>query len=378
MIELRNEFNAETVSLETTLTDKMISEANRRNKLVEASMKEMIDSIKKRRGEGDDEIEDFSPQSFKEEKALLQLRFEYGQLSEKEYQEALWKLREEYLDRYLAKSLDIANEITHISADLSEAVTSFQRAEEMSVTRKYDNMIKAAGNNSTKVAKLEEEKEAAIQKVKAKYADKEFILTVANVISATAMAAINAYASAAKIPGVGHILGPIAAAAATAYGAGQIAIAKQQHANAKQGYASGGYTGRGKWWEEAGPVHKNEFVGNRFAVQNPTVKRVFDVVDQAQRNNTVGSLSARDFQTALNYREHTQRRAMNAAISGISFPDGGDNSDVVEAINRNSFIYKELMRLLDEPIVAETYIEGKGGSKRANDLYNKMKKNVTR
>lgn len=378
IIKTRNDYKADSTDVEMQLTDSMISEANRRYKLLQDIQKKQAEDIKKRtREEADDE--DYSPQNYQDEKMILDLKLEHNLITEEEYQEALYKLREEYLERYLAKVYDVSNAIANISSDLSYAVASFQQAEEMSVDRKYDKMIKAAGNNSRKVAELEEEKEKAIHDVRAKYADKQFIITVAGVVASTATAAMESYKAMAGIPVVGPALGAAAAASAVLYGAGQIAVAKQQRDAAKEGYAQGGYTKKGNWWESDGMVHKNEFVGNRFAVANPTVRKVFDVVDQAQRNNTIGSLSESDFQTALNYREYSQQKAFTAAISGSS-PKTENNSEdrIVIALNNVTRAYSKLNSALDKPIVAETYIEGKGGSKEANGLYDKMKKNANR
>lgn len=379
VMEARRQFGADTVDVETQITDKMIAEANRRYKAAEDIQKEMTEAVKKRpKEEPVEEIE--LEKTFANEKGLLDMRHELGLISEEEYQEAIYKLREEYLEKYLGKYMDISDGIRNISADLGAAIDNFQRAEEQSVERKYDKMIKAAGNNKTKVAKLEKEKEEAIHAVRAKYADKQFIITVANVISSTALAAMEAYKSAASIPVVGHILGPIAAGAAVLFGASQIAVAKQQRDAAKQGYARGGYTRPGMWYEEDGAVHRGEFVGNRFAVANPAVRKVFDVIDQAQRNNTIGSLSESDFQTALDYNEHTHRRAVSDALSKFNpIPERtNDNGAMIAALNRSAEANEKLRRKLEDPIVAETYIEGKGGSKEANDFYNRMKKNASR
>jgi hypothetical protein len=72
----------------------------------------------------------------------------------------------------------------------------------------------------------------------------------------TFRAAIAAYNSVVGIPYVGPILAPIAAAAAVAYGAAQIA----QISAASPGFAAGGYTGQGGKYEPAGVVHRGEFV----------------------------------------------------------------------------------------------------------------------
>ncbi len=72
----------------------------------------------------------------------------------------------------------------------------------------------------------------------------------------TYKAAIGAYNSVVSIPYVGPVLAPIAAAAAVAFGAAQIATIASQ----SPGYAGGGYTGDGGRYEPAGIVHRKEFV----------------------------------------------------------------------------------------------------------------------
>ena len=104
----------------------------------------------------------------------------------------------------------------------------------------------------------------------------------------------------ASIPIIGPALGAIAAAAAVASGAAQIAVAKQQRDEAK-GLKSGGYsdeyvegyTRTGNPDDVAGviPVHKNEFVTNHEGVENPHVRQFLDVFNVAQKNGTIRMLN---------------------------------------------------------------------------------------
>jgi TP901 family phage tail tape measure protein len=59
-------------------------------------------------------------------------------------------------------------------------------------------------------------------------------------------------------------------------------------------FYTGGYTGPGSWDQPQGIVHSNEFVANRFAVANPNLRPIFDVIDVAQRSGNVGNLTAED------------------------------------------------------------------------------------
>lgn len=274
--------------------------------------------------------------------------------------------------------------VENISGNLTSAISNFQEAEISATERKYDKLIKAAGKNSKKAAKLEEEKEAEISRIKAKHADKQFILTVAQVISSTAVTAMEAYKAMAGIPVVGPALGVAAAGAALAYGASQIAVAKEQQEAAKASYWIGGFTPRGPWDKPQGTVHSEEFVGNRFAVRNPAAKKMFDVVDQAQRNNTVSSLTDEDFSRVLNYREAESRYF----ISGLSsaFNSGENESADNEALfyelsswlGQNAETTKRLRERLDEPFETVNTVTGKRGIKQALDKYDKIVKNRSR
>ena len=182
----------------------------------------------------------------------------------------------------------------------SQLMSALQNAELSSVQRKYDKEIAAARKAGKDTTKLEEEKEAAMNAVKKKYADKQFAANVLQVTASTAVAAMNAYSAMASIPIVGPALGAIAAAAAIAAGAAQIAVAKQQRDEAKGLKAGGysadyveGYTAHGNPNDTAGviPVHKNEFVANHEAVANPAVKQFLDVFDLAQKRGTIRMLN---------------------------------------------------------------------------------------
>jgi hypothetical protein len=79
---------------------------------------------------------------------------------------------------------------------------------------------------------------------------------LAQLATDTNKAALAAYASAADIPVVGFLLGPIAYAAAYAKGLTTIANV----AGLNFGFSEGGYTGDGGKYEAAGVVHRGEFV----------------------------------------------------------------------------------------------------------------------
>ena len=186
--------------------------------------------------------------------------------------------------------------VSSTAAAVSQLFTAQQQEEENAIKQRYDAEIKKAGENTAKGKKLEEQKQKELAKVKQKYNKKAMAIEIAQAVASTAMAAINAYASASK---VSFVLGPIAAAMATAAGMIQIATIKKQHEAQQAGYYSGGFTGGTRYRREAGVVHEGEFVANHEAVNNPNVLPVLRLIDNAQRNNTIASLTAADVSRAI-------------------------------------------------------------------------------
>lgn len=134
----------------------------------------------------------------------------------------------------------------------------------------------------------------------------------------------------------------------------------------------GGYTGDGQWDEPRGIVHAGEFVANRYAVRNPAVRPVLDLIDQAQRNNTIGSLTSRDISRMLNTTVITQ------PSSGVPTQILNDNSDLGVVLRDVSLVISKLNSRLNKPFTTVNSVTGKGGIKEAMDQYNKLQSNKSR
>ena len=250
------------------------------------------------RDEGFQKIHDTDKSS--EKFAILKQMYDDDLIDYEEYEENKIALAELQAERRKEIAIKSMNTIGQAAGAASQLIGALQDAELSRVQRKYDKEISAARKAGKDTTKLEEEKEAAMNAVKKKYADKQFAANVLQVTASTAVAAMEAYKAMAGIPIVGPALGAIAAAAAVASGSAQIAVAKQQRDEAK-GLKSGGYsadyvegyTTRGNPDETAGviPVHKNEFVANHEAVANPAVKQFLDVFDVAQKRGTIRMLN---------------------------------------------------------------------------------------
>lgn len=137
------------------------------------------------------------------------------------------------------------------------------------------------------------------------------------------------------------------------------------------GFEEGGYTGSGRHDEPKGIVHAGEFVANRYAVQNPAIRPVLDLIDQAQRNNTIGSLTAKDVSAVL---LPTNRMTTNNYYQTAE----SSSQEATAVMLQNMKCMEKLLKRLNEPIFTYTKATGKMGVNEAQQLVEKMKKNVTR
>lgn len=264
------------------------------NKLLDMDINDKKEGKAKQRESGYKKIDNTS--DFEQKNNILQAMYDADLITYQEYEEEKTRINEEHEQLREEQAKATLDVIGQAAAAASQVVSALQDAEISKVTRKYDKEIKAAKKAGKDTTKLEEEKEEAINQVKKKYADKQFAASVLQVTATTAVAAMESYKAMAGIPIVGPALGAIAAAAAIASGAAQIAVAKQQRDEAKGlkegGYSDDyveGYTRSGNPDDVAGviSVHKNEFVANHESVANPHVRQFLDVFDVAQKNGTI-------------------------------------------------------------------------------------------
>lgn len=134
------------------------------------------------------------------------------------------------------------------------------------------------------------------------------------------------------------------------------------------GFSSGGFTGPGEWDRPQGIVHSNEFVANRFAVANPAIRPVLNLIDHAQRTNTVGSLTASDVSAVV---------APSAVV-----PASGSGNDTDPALR---LLIADCVRViqkvdtrLQQRIRADVYVAGPHGIDENLKKYNELKNNISR
>lgn len=261
----------------------------------------------------------------------------------------------------LASQMQAAyNAVNQVMSAASSYFSAQQEYETSLVQKKYEKQIAAAGNNQKKVKKLQEQQQKEEAAIKTKYAKRAAAIQMAQAVAQTAIAAINAYSSAAAIPVVGTVLAPIAAAMAIAAGALQIATIKKQQQAQEAGYYEGGFTGGRRYRKEAGVVHEGEFVANHKAVENPAIMPFLNFLDQAQRNNTVGSLTSADVSRSVDSTQvvtpivnvqnnndelrDTVEASREATEMLVQKLDDGIESYMVVDDNDVEFLYRKLKR----------------------------------
>ena len=263
-----------------------------------------------------------------------------------------------------------------IMATMSQATQLFQaqsQLEQAEVTKRYDAQIKAAGKNTKRTKKLEEQKQAELAKIKSKYNRKQMKVQIAQAVAQTAMNAIMAYGSVVNIPIVGPIMAPIAAAAALAAGAIQIAAIKKQHQAEAEGYYLGGFTGGRQYRRQAGIVHEGEFVANHQAVNNPNLMPVLQLIDHAQRTNTVARLTADDVSRAITAPQTTATLAGQAITTATTAANNTPTVQVVDtATPAQTEAINQLNQQLAKGIKAYVVMSGPDGLDQQYTHYKKL------
>lgn len=228
----------------------------------------------------------------------------------------------------------------------SNAVTSLQNAEMANVDAKYDAEIKAAEGNTALQEKLEKKKANEKLKIQKKYADVNFAMQVAQIISNTAVSIMKAYSE------LGPIAGSIAAAVMGVTGAAQLAVANAErqkvkrmtlngssgsssasgarvasgresggridvereqdgkHFNAEYAPGKRGYVDHPTVIVGEGPRGRSkEWVASNAALENPTIAPLINLMDAAQRAGQIRTFDMSKYLMAM------QGRALGGSIA---------------------------------------------------------------
>ena len=289
---------------------------------------------------------------FEGQLSVLEQQLSAKLITQEQYEDELTRITEEQEQRRHAIRDEFAQQAQALMSATSSLFSALQSREESRVDAKYKKLIAQAKKQGKDTSKLEEQQEAEKLEIKKKYADKQFALTVLQIISQTALGIQKIWAEWGWNP-------PVAAgltATEVAVGAVQLATAKAQRDQAAGLYTGGyseeyveGYTADGDPKEVAGaiPVHKREFVVNHEALKLPMIRRVTDVIDSMQKRRVYSMTDATaELQRAV--------AAPGLASGGYSSPrneEGGSRSEAMgdgDAVGRLVPLMERNNALLDE------------------------------
>jgi hypothetical protein len=306
---------------------------------------------------------------YKDTMAQLQELYKSDSISYAEYQQAKSQATSQFAKDMVSKIQTAYESVAQVMSAMSSYYSAQSEYEQNIVTKKYEKLEGAAGSNSTKTKALEEKKEKEIAKIKSKYNKKQMKIELAQATATMIIGAMNAYSSAYEgTPYPANlVLAPIAAGIAMAAGMLNLAAIKKQHQAEEAGYYEGGFTGGSDYRKKAGIVHEGEFVANHTALANTAIMPALQLIDQAQKNNTVGSLTAADVSRSVG--------GENTVVSAPTVNVSTDNSELSGTIGALSNIMDQLQRQLSQGIQASVSIDGRNGVKRQLDLFNRLNNN---
>lgn len=260
---------------------------------------------------------------------LLQQALDNQYITQQEYEQRVQQLKKE----------SFMKQAEYYTNLFSNAVTSLQNAEMANVDAKYDAEIKAAEGNTALQEKLEKKKANEKLKIQKKYADVNFAMQVAQIISNTAVSIMKAYSE------LGPIAGSVAAALMGVTGAAQLAVANAERQKVKRmtlnGSASGtssagsrvasgresggridvereqdgkhfnaeyapgkrGYVDHPTVIVGEGPRGRSkEWVASNAALENPTIAPLINLMDAAQRAGQIRTFDMSKYLMAMQGR----------------------------------------------------------------------------
>jgi hypothetical protein len=255
-----------------------------------------------------------------------------------------------------------------------ELITKIQEAETLAVENKFAAQLKAAKAAGEDTTALETEIEEEKKVIKKKYADIDFAITAAKIISTTALGIVKALE---EFPGpVGIALGVLMGAT----GLAELAVANQQRLSIQQLW-TGGFTNPGDKYKPAGIVHAGEFVANQEAVNHSPMRKVFNLVDHAQRTNSVARITNDDIIRSLSVRAGYANGGFVGGNS-VTNNNGISTAQLIAAIQmataQGTAVNAALLCEIQKGIKANVSASGKNGVVEAVDLYNKLITNAGR
>ena len=289
-----------------------------------------------------------------------------GLSSEQEYRQQLLDIQNSYYDQVLSS--------TEISEELKNQIKDQKEKQSLKQTQQNYDEYKAKVKQQVSFAQdigkqFGETFAEMLTDSETSLGDflKATVVLILDTLEKTMMVYI-AESTMSSIAKHGLLVGLATAAAKTAL----ITAAFETAKAAINGFEEGGYTGSGRHDEPKGIVHAGEFVANRYAVQNPAIRPVLDLIDQAQKNNTIGSLTAGDVAQVISPSINLTTSKLDNDISP------NDDPRMAYTLQYMLIAIKKLNKKLDEPIFTYTKASGKMGVNEAQKLVEKMNQNASR
>ena len=301
----------------------------------------------------------------------LQQALDNQYITQEEYEKKVQQLKR---DSYMKQAQYYTNLF-------SGAVTALQDAEMANVDAKYDAEIKAAEGNTELQEKLEKKKANEKLKIQKKYADVNFAMQVAQIVSTTAVSIMKAYAD------LGPVAGSIAAALMGVTGAAQLVVANAERQKVKRmtmsnaggssSSASGARVASGR--ESGGSIDvereqdgkrfhakydpdkrgfidkptvivgegprgkSKEWVASNAAVENPTVAPLLNIIDQAQRAGNIRTFDLGKYLMAMQGKAlggYVDADALKKTSGGFS-KNLGTYSEKPREVSGNAYLRSE-------------------------------------
>nr|DAW61266.1 MAG TPA: tail tape measure protein [Caudoviricetes sp.] len=315
-------------------------------------------------------------QADKEKQARQSLGFDL----QSEYDQQLTQLQQALDNQYITqeeyekkvqqmKKESFMKQAQYYTELFSNAVGALQNAEMANVDAKYDAEIKAAEGNTALQERLEKKKANEKLKIQKKYADVNFAMQVAQIISNTATSIMKAYSD------MGPVAGSVAAALMGVTGAAQLAVANAErqkvkrmtlngssgsssastarvasgresggridvereqdgkHFNAEFSPGKRGYIDKPTVIVGEGPRGKSkEWVASNAALENPTIAPLISLMDAAQRAGQIRTFDMSKYLMAM------QGRALGGSIEQGPAPYPLRTRSVPSLSNADSYV----------------------------------------
>lgn len=390
-----SQYRAEIELLDEALKRKLLSQEDYTNAILLLRKKETKAEYDEVRKQGIDlqlkvrekvnNVNRVYQEGLKREKDLLN----QGKITQEQYAENIRQLRiqkdretynvfQDNLKEWLGKYNVLIQQFQTMLNSYSSMVAASYDGQIQAIENRYDIEIAKAEKAGKDTTKIEKKKAVAVAEMQLEQAEAQHNADVAQALMNTAMAITQAYAQYPYF--VALALTPLI----TAMGAMQVATLNEAYESKKSAlqttktinakYYDGGYTHGNKYKREAGIVHEGEFVANHEAVNNPSIRPMLDLIDYAQRNNRVASLTSEDLAMANSYQRH------GFASGGYTTPNITVTPPSVNMPSQDILINTmiKLSQQLDEGIHADVSITGPNGLEEKQKRYQRLLANKSR